>query len=333
MKSKKKLLIGAAVLLFLGAILTAVWVGCDWPPPRLILNYGLPPAGGPTGRRLTVEGIEFIELRPGYFRMGSGSVKGTERLTRLLADVFRIVQGEPATDSGEPPGGWTEIPASIWMSRTEITVDLYARFDGEHTPLLSPGRPSVGSRPVSGVSWLESVAYCSWLAERTGLDARLPWEREWEYCCRAGSRTPWSFGDDAELLLQHAWFWRNSGKTTLPVDAPYSALELSLTWKAREHDVGRRQPNSWGFNDLHGNVAEWCADSFSRPKEPAPQQGPFWSGLRIVRGGSWISQTHATSSFHREYFPEGLRCEVTGIRLVVGAQCRQTPQLKTPERK
>ena len=64
-------MIAASVLLFLALILAALWNVFDWPPPRLILKYGFPPAGGPTGRTMTIEGVEFVELKPGYFRMGS----------------------------------------------------------------------------------------------------------------------------------------------------------------------------------------------------------------------------------------------------------------------
>ena len=94
--------------------------------------------------------------------------------------------------------------------------------------------------PIIGISWYDAVAYCKWLSEKTGDKYRLPTETEWEYACRAGTETKWSFGDDEKELEKHAWYNKNSDNTT--------------------HLVGEKLPNPWGLYDIHGNVWEWCED-------------------------------------------------------------------------
>ena len=120
-------------------------------------------------------------------------------------------------------------------------------------------------QPVVGVSWDEARAYCEWAG------GRLPTEAEWEYACRAGTTTEYSFGDDAELLEEYAWFDKNSGGQTQP--------------------VGAKKPNPWGLHDMHGNVWEWCADWYDdeyyarSPAEDPP--GAASGSNRVIRGGGW----------------------------------------------
>jgi formylglycine-generating enzyme required for sulfatase activity len=118
--------------------------------------------------------------------------------------------------------------------------------------------------------------FCQWLSAKTGRYYRLPTEAEWEYACRAGTTTAYSFGDDPAGLEEHAWWLDNSGE--------------------KYQKVGRKQPNAWGLHDMHGNVAEWVLDQhttdfYAQCKKQGVVKDPLAIPLqeynRVVRGGSW----------------------------------------------
>jgi formylglycine-generating enzyme required for sulfatase activity len=131
----------------------------------------------------------------------------------------------------------------------------------------NPSEFKGATNPVEGLSWEDATEFCKKLSEKTRQTVRLPTEAEWEYACRAGTESAFSFGDDLSALGDYAWWAGNSDKTT--------------------HPVGQKKPNSWGLYDMHGNVLEWCADWYGEyPKGPATDpSGPATGDRRVLRGG------------------------------------------------
>ena len=146
------------------------------------------------------------------------------------------------------------------------------------------------------------MKYAAWLKERTKKDYRLPSEAEWEYAARAGTQTEFSFGGDAAMLGEYAWFNGNSaGKT---------------------HEVGTLKANPWGLHDMHGNVWEWVQDCWHPNYENAPDDGRAWEaedgrscGQRVIRGGSWANDPRGLRSSNRLRFLADDRASNLGFRL------------------
>lgn len=125
---KRTVLILAALLLLVGVIVIA-WEVNDWPPVRLILKYGFPPTGGPTGNVKTIEGIEFVEFSPGYFRMGSTYfAEGGDLLGKICAPLG-LSWGNQPEPSDEMPTRWVEARYRLWVARTEVTNSQYEKFE------------------------------------------------------------------------------------------------------------------------------------------------------------------------------------------------------------
>jgi formylglycine-generating enzyme required for sulfatase activity len=137
--------------------------------------------------------------------------------------------------------------------------------------------------PVEQVSWDEVQEFITKLNAKEGADKyRLPSEAEWEYACRAGTTTRYSFGDSDSKLGEYAWYAKNSDDET--------------------HPVGQKKPNSWGLYDMNGNVWEWVQDTWHYNYEGAPTDGSVWEGRgsnRVFRGGCWYNVAARCSSSSR----------------------------------
>lgn len=183
---------------------------------------------------------------------------------------------------------------SFWVGRFEITQHQYARIMGMPSEFNEVKlRTRILARPVENVSWSEASMFCIRLtreAQESGLideshAFRLPTAAEWEYACRAGTSTAYSFGDDPQKLASHA-------------------VADSLS-DAPQH-VGSKQANPWGLFDMHGNVAEWCNDTPADNREQ-----------RIVAGGNFGSPPAACTSDARTAAPAQLPRASTGLRVVL----------------
>lgn len=183
-------------------------------------------------------------------------------------------------------GAWIQPLAKrlerVWDRRGAELNEIYNLF-GDPRPLAAcyiepkvqhhnPADKDEDERSTPVSSAIGSLAYCAWLSEQTGRVYRLPSEAEWEYAARAGTQTPWSFGDSEADLGDYARFDGNS--------------------EERAHPVGGKLPNPWGLFDCHGNVWEWVQDRSHDSYVGAPSDGRAWeddgSQFRVLRGGSWF---------------------------------------------
>jgi formylglycine-generating enzyme required for sulfatase activity len=208
---------------------------------------------------------------------------------------------------GDANGGGDETPHPVTLTQPfefgvyEVTQEQYEAVMG-----TNPSRYKGPQNPVDNVSWDEAVEFYRKLSampaeKKSGYVYRLPTEAEWEYACRAGTTTAYSFGDSASELDDYAWYKENSGKTT--------------------HSVGGKKPNAWGLYDMHGNVWELCQDwygvsSFRGGWVIDPTGAASGSG-RVYRGGGWrfISSFHCRSANRRRFTP-GNRSSSLGFRVL-----------------
>ncbi len=241
-----------------------------------------------------------------------------------------FVMGSPVGESGrketEGPQHKVKI-APFWMAKTETTWNAYTLFiyeeeekmvmkirgykpqlDAVSDAVARPTTPYVemsfgmGTEGFPAISMTQHAAntYCKWLTAKTGHYYRLPTEAEWEYACRAGTTTMYSFGDDPALIDEYAWHDGNS-------DSKYQK-------------VGTKKSNTWGLHDMHGNVSEWTLDQFvpdiyATFKDTISNPFKYGNSLypRVARGGSWMDK------------PEQLR---SAVRIASSAEWKlQDPQL------
>ncbi|WP_109696009.1 formylglycine-generating enzyme family protein [Chitinophaga deserti] len=225
----------------------------------------------------------------------------TIRMVPVKAGEFML--GSPATEKGrsedEGPQKKVKVDA-FWMGAYEVTFDqydLYADKDKDKAPLpdgmtrpsppyidLTLGMGKAGGYPANSMSQYAALMYCRWLYNKTGVFFRLPTEAEWEYACRAGSKTAYPFGNEAAKLKDFAWTADNSGD--------------------KYHKVGELKPNAWGLYDMLGNVAEWTMDQYEAEAYKAidaanPWLKPTDKNPRSVRGGNYMDLATATRSASR----------------------------------
>lgn len=238
----------------------------------------------------------------------------------LMVDLpgGRFLMGSPdshdlARDDEKPQHEVTVSPFRIAI--TPVTVELYREVMPESSAIQAEAEARL---PITGVTWVNAVEFCNRLSERAGYRPcyskwfgwwrcdwradgyRLPTEAEWEYACRAGTTTRYSFGDDPADLDGYAWYAGNANNDVQP--------------------VATQRANPWGLYDLHGNVWEWCWDGFGAysPKPARNPRGPekTTSGRRVVRGGSFGNPPAVLRSALRDGDdPEG-RFWVVGFRCV-----------------
>ena len=249
--------------------------------------------------RNTLTAITFILVT--FTASGQGPQKPVIEWADIPAGTFVM---------GSPKGEWEreknetqrEVTLSAFqMSKYEITFEQYDRFC-EATGRKKPDDSGWGrdSRPAIRVSWDDASAFAAWMG------GRLPTEAEWEYACRAGTKTPFFTG--ANLTTDQANYNGNY---------PYPKNEKG-EYRERTVRVGNYEPNAWGLYDMSGNVWEWCSDWFGE-YAPGPQtnpKGPATGTVRVLRGGSWYSYAAYCRSAFRDSRAPGTQYDDFGFRIV-----------------
>ena len=236
----------------------------------------------------------FVWIEPGTFQMGSPP-----------SETSGLMKNE-----GEGPAHEVTISKGFWLGKYEVTQDQWESVMGT-TPWRGADNvdkdhvQSASSHPAVHISWEGLQAFIERLNNASGeVMYRLPTEAEWEYSCRAGTTTRWSFGDDEDQLIHYAWTRQNS-------------------WDKNEryaHAVGRKRPNPWGLNDMHGNVWEWVQDwyeedYYAHALEVDPA-GPTTGSKRVLRGGDFSDPVQYLRSAARHQKPPDTLSPYYGARLL-----------------
>jgi len=236
----------------------------------------------------TVSGM--VAIPAGTFLMGSNAPGG--------APYF----GQP----DQQPVHQVTISSPFWMGQHEVTQSEYQALMGAN-PSYYPG----ASRPVETVSWQNARAYCAALTAQqagslpAGFEYRLPTEAEWEYTCRAGTTTEFHYGPD--LFCNQARFAYSHSNPPASCGNPNGTVP-----------VGSYAPNAFGLYDMHGNVWEWCLDSYAAYSSAAVTD-PFVTGgpNRVYRGGSWNGNSGICRSAVRDSYNSGYTDSYIGFRVVL----------------
>ncbi len=220
----------------------------------------------------------------------------TMKLVRIRPGKF--IMGSPDSEEGrkdnEGPQHEVTISRAFYMGVTEVTQAQYEAVMG-----TNPSNFKGPTNPVEQVSWKDATEFCRKLSEKTHKTVRLPTEAEWEYACRAGSKTRFCSGDADEGVGDYAWHNANSAGTT--------------------HAVGQKKPNAWGLYDMHGNLWEWCQDCHRKYEAGAVRDptGPASGPDRVHRGGSWYDYLQFCRSKYRFWDSPDRRDRVIGFRVAV----------------
>ena len=245
------------------------------------VRIALEKAGPTAGESRVFDGIEFVWIPPGEFRMGSTSRHA---------------------DSDDRPVTRVRITRGFWLGKYEVTQRQWQAVMGKNP---SSFQNCGGNCPVEQVSWNDVQEFIGKLNGRSGGQRyRLPTEAEWEYAARAGTTTDTyagditkSFGSDP-VLDRIAWYEENSGRRT--------------------HPIGRKSPNAYGLHDMLGNVWEWVGDWHGdyRGGTATDPVGPKSGSYRVVRGGGWSDFAGSFRSANRRRDWPGLRARSLGFRLL-----------------
>ena len=313
-------------------------------------------------------GMNFVQIPAGEFLMGFD--EPVDELLKLYGKEGDITQD--ASIQGlkrSQPSHRVVITKPFYLGQYEVTVGQFRQFveSTKYVPAVgifgggwgvnkrgvfdvaerfswkNPGWEQTDDHPVGNVTWNDAAAYCQWLSKTEQKEYRLPTEAEWEYACRAGSKTRYSFGDDPEGLAEYGNVEdRIAGEFTPGYFGGVIKAEDGYVFTA---PVGKFRPNAWGLHDMHGNVHEWCSDwttfkdnyyETSETEDPQGRPAPTTEDpkrrYKVIRGGDWNYGAWAGLSASRGYAamggPMSKHCGI-GFRVVVNADPSLPPEVKS----
>jgi formylglycine-generating enzyme required for sulfatase activity len=325
------------------ALLAALLVGCaSQPAPERITNS---------------LGMQFVRVPAGEFLMGSDETPDSLARDFPGYDFARFLKLDD-----EAPVHRVRISRDFHLGRQEVTVGQFRRFieasgylpesiaDGtggygynpDYDPAKTvrgdafegrdpkyswrdPGFAQGDDHPVVNVTWNDAIALAGWLSRREGVRYRLPTEAEWEYACRAGTRSRFFSGDDPAGLIQTANVFDGDAAQYWP---KWRAYALSgHDGFAFTSPVGSFAPNAFGLHDMHGNVWEWVsdwhADDYFAHSPTNDPQGPATGAVKVRRGGSWHTWSFYSRCAFRNWNTPQTRYTLVGIRLVREIQAQE----------
>jgi formylglycine-generating enzyme required for sulfatase activity len=235
--------------------------------------------------------LEMVQIPGGSFMMGS-------------------LESEKGRTQDESPQHQVNVPG-FSMGKFVVTQEQYQQIMGKNPSYFTQ---KGAKRPVEEVSWNNAVEFCQKLSQKTGREYRLPSEAEWEYACRAGTTTPFHFGETITTELA------NYKGTSIYASEP-KGKHLQRTT-----DLGSFPPNAFGLYDMHGNVWEWCQDDWHNNYSNAPKDGSGWTSqsgnTKALRGGSWGNIPVYCRSAYRTYNALAYHYFNIGFRVVCSGATR-----------
>jgi formylglycine-generating enzyme required for sulfatase activity len=218
--------------------------------------------------------MEFVLIPDGSFMMGSDKISNAK-------PVHRVTLTKP-----------------YYLGKFEVTQEQWEKVMGSN-----PSKFKGARNPVESVSWDDCQKFLEALQGKVPSQTfRLPTDAEWEYACRARTKTEYSYGDSPDKLSDYAWFDKNSERQT--------------------HPVGQKKPNAWGLYDMHGNIWEYCQDWHGEysAKSATDPTGAATGSVRVLRGGSWFNSASDSRSAYRRSHDPSLRYNHSGLRVVMLAR-------------
>jgi|GEM_PF-1540121 len=237
------------------------------------------------------EAKKLREKISGYFGPPVLDLGNGVKLATVKIQSGKFTMGSPASEAARKNDETQKsvtIDKDFYMGESEVTQAQWKAVMGT-TPWKGQSNVKEGDAyPATYVSWDDAQAFMQKLSQLTGKKVRLPSEAEWEYACRAGTTTAYSFGDSDRNLSDYAW-WR---KNAFDIGEEYA------------HEVKTKKPNPWGLYDMHGNVWEWCEDRYDATS-------------RVLRGGCWIYSPEICRSAYRGWDSPVGRDFNVGFRVVL----------------